>query len=167
MTTEPNKQGGDPPHSASVWLRETTAQQGDAGEANKFALLGSKTKSDMGEVIHWVLASVSGRGLAEVEQGILTVMRSDEFLGSKWTVSELRYFLYETPYEKNGTGAQSHNALTNLVLEGLIRHGLASLQNRGLANHHPAPRCEWLHVSSEIRWSLGEGERMQVPHQLH
>jgi hypothetical protein len=95
------------------------------------------------------------RGLAEVEQAILTFMRSDAFLGSKWTPRELHFFLYGALY---GKYEDADHAWKSRALEASIRRGLASLQHKGLVKKHTVSRQGWLGSPSEIKWSLGEAE---------
>jgi hypothetical protein len=102
-----------------------------------------------------IFTSLMARGLAEVEQAILTFMRSDAFLGSKWTPRELHFFLYEARY---GKCEDADHARKSRALEASIRRGLASLQHKGLVKKHTVSRQGWLGSPPEIKWSLGEAE---------
>jgi hypothetical protein len=102
-----------------------------------------------------IFTSLMSRGLAEVEQAILTFMRSDAFLGSKWTPRELHFFLYGALY---GKYEDADHAWKSRALEASIRRGLASLQHKGLVKKHTVSRQGWLGSPSEIKWSLGEAE---------
>jgi hypothetical protein len=53
-----------------------------AGKPDKYPLSGPKTRSTTVEMLQGIFASLMGLGLAKVEQAILTIMRSDGFLGS-------------------------------------------------------------------------------------
>ncbi|HTF64498.1 MAG TPA: hypothetical protein VK638_17585 [Edaphobacter sp.] len=128
-----------------------------AGKLDKFALSPPKTKSKTVEMLQGILTSLLGLGLAKVEQAILTIMRSDEFLGSKWTPGELHFFLYETLYGKCEDADQPNHAWRSPALEASIRRGLASLQHKGLVKH-TVPRQGWLGMPPEIKWSLGDAE---------
>lgn len=102
----------------------------------------------------WLKGVFTSR-LAEVEQAILTFMRSDAFLGSKWTPRELHFFLYETLY---GKSEDADRAWRSPALEVSIRRALASLQHRGLVKKHTVPRHGWSGSPVEIKWSLGDAE---------
>lgn len=102
-----------------------------------------------------IFTSLMGRGLAEVEQAILTFMRSDAFLGSKWTPRELHFFLSETLY---GESDDADRAWKSPALEVSIRRALASLQHKGLVKKHTVLRQGWLGSPLEIKWSLGGAE---------
>ncbi|ATU93168.1 hypothetical protein [Phyllobacterium zundukense] len=102
-----------------------------------------------------IFTSLMGRGLAEVEQAILTFMRSDAFLGSKWTPGELHFFLYETLF---GRCEDADHAWKSRALEASIRRGLASLQHKGFVKKHTVSRQGWLGLPPEIKWSLGDAE---------
>ena len=128
-----------------------------AGKPDKYALSGPKTRSSTVEMLQGIFASLMGLGLAKVEQAILTIMRSDGFLGSKWTPGELHFFLYETVYGKCEDADQPNHAWRSPALEASIRRGLASLQHKGLVKH-TVPRQGWLGMPPEIKWSLGDAD---------
>jgi len=129
-----------------------------AGKLNKFALSGPKTKSKTVEMLEGIFISLMDLGLAKIEQAILTIMRSDGFLGSNWTPGELHFFLYETLYGKCEDADQPNHAWRSPALEASIRRGLASLQHKGLAKKHTVPGQGWLGLPPKITWSLGDGE---------
>jgi hypothetical protein len=132
-----------------------------AGKPEKYALLGPKSRSATVEMLQGIFASLMGLGLAKVEQAILTIMRSDGFLGSKWTPGELHFFLYETVYGKCDNADLPNRAWRSPALEASVRRGLASLQDKGLVKKHTMPRQGWLGLSPQITWSLGDAEMNQ------
>ena len=140
-----------------------------AGKPDKYALSGPKTKSKTVEMLQGIFTSLMGLGLAKVEQAILTIMRSDGFLGSKWTPGELHFFLYETLYAKCEDADQPNRAWRGPALRASIRWGLASLQHKGLVKKQTVVRQRWLGLPPEIKWSLGDAEmteyEMKAPQQ--
>ena len=127
-----------------------------AGKLDKFALSGPKTKSKTVEMLQGIFTALMGLGLAKVEQAILTIMRSDGFLGSKWTPGELHFFLYETLYGRCEDADQPNHAWRSPALRASIRWGLASLQHKGLVKKQTVVRQRWLGLPPEIKWSLGD-----------
>jgi hypothetical protein len=127
------------------------------GKPEKYALSGPKTRSTTVEMLQGIFASLMGVGLAKVEEAILTTMRSDGFLGSKWTPGELHFFLYETLYGRCEDAGQPNHAWRSSALEASIRRGLASLHHKGLVKH-AVPRQGWLGMPPKIKWSLGDAD---------
>lgn len=138
--------------NAAVALLADTAATWVAGKLN------SKTKSETVELVQRIFSSLMGHSRAEVEQAILRFMRSDVFLGSSWTVSELRYFLYETLYGKCEDLGQQKHTWRAPALEASIRRELASLQHRGLIEKHTVPFQRWLDLPPETKWILVDVE---------
>jgi hypothetical protein len=138
--------------NAAVALLADTAATWVAGKLN------SKTKSETVELVQRIFSSLMGHSRAEVEQAILRFMRSDVFLGSSWTVRELRYFLYETLYGKCEDLGQQKHTWRAPALEASIRRELASLQHRGLIEKHTVPFQRWLDLPPETEWILVDVE---------
>jgi hypothetical protein len=124
-----------------------------AGRPDKVSLPTTKSRSKTVEILHGISAWSIGIGLARVEQAILTIMRSDAFLGSKWTHKELHFFLCEMLFGRCQDADQSIHAWRSFALRVSIRRGLASLQHKGLVKY-TAPRQRWLSMPPEIKWSL-------------
>lgn len=124
----------------------------------KFSLPTPKPRSKTVEMLQGIFASLVGVGLAKVEQTILTIMRSDAFLGSKWTPKELHFFLCEMLFGRSEDANQSMHAWRSSALKASIHKGLASLQHKGLVKHS-VPRQRWLSRPAEIRWSLVDAKR--------
>lgn len=59
-----------------------------------------KTRSTAVDMLQGIFTSLMGFGLPAVERSILTIMRSDEFFGSKWIPGELHVFLCEAQFGK-------------------------------------------------------------------
>jgi hypothetical protein len=144
--------------NAALALLADTAAWWVAGKLEKFALSSSKTKSETVEMVQGIFTSLMGHDPAEVEQTILGFMRSDAFLGSSWTIRELRYFLYETLYGKCEDAGQPNHTWKGPALEASIRRGLVSLQHRGLVKKHTVPFQRWLDLPPETKWTLVDVE---------
>lgn len=138
--------------NAALALLADTAAWWVAGKLN------SRTKSEAGEMIQRIFSSLMGHGRGEVEQAILRFMRSDVFLGSSWTIRELRYFLYETLHGQCEDVAQQKHTWKGPALEASIRRELASLQHKGLIKKHTAPFQTWLDLLPETKWTLVDVE---------
>ena len=124
-----------------------------AGRPDKFSLPSPRSRSRTVEMLQGIFASLIGVGLAKVEQAILKIMRSDAFLGSKWTPKELHFFLCEILFGRCEDADQLIHAWRSCALKASIRSGLASLQHKGLVRY-TVPRQRWLSRPPEIKWSL-------------
>ncbi len=116
-----------------------------------------KSSSRTVGMLQGIFASLIGVRLAKVEQAILVVMRSDAFLGSKWTSKELHFFLCEMLFGRCEDADHTIHAWRSAALKASIRRGLASLQHRGLVKYTVA-RQRWLSRPSEIKWSLVDAQ---------
>lgn len=112
-----------------------------------------KTRSTVVDTFQGIFTSLMGVGLAKVEQSILTIMRSDEFLGSKWTPRELHFFLCETQFGPCVEEGQSGHFWTTDALDTSIRRALELLKQKGLVRH-TVPRPFWFGMLPEIKWTL-------------
>lgn len=124
-----------------------------AGRPYKFSSPTTNSRSKPVEILQGIFTGLIGVGLARVEQAILAIMRSDAFLGSKWTHKELHFFLCEMLFGRCEHADQSIHAWRSFALKVSIHRGLASLQHKGLVKY-TVPRQRWLSMPPEIRWSL-------------
>ena len=120
-------------------------------EPEKYAV--PKTRSTPVDRLQRIFTSLMGCSLAAVERSILTIMRSDEFLGSKWTPEELHYFLSEAQFGNREDEGRPEHFWTNLALDRSVHRALASLKRKGLVRH-TVLRPRWFGMLPEIRWSL-------------
>ena len=128
-----------------------------AGKSDKFSSPNPKSRSRTVGMLQGIFATLVGVRLAKVEQAILVVMRSDAFLGSKWTSKELHFFLCEMLFGNCEDADHTIHAWRSAALKASIRRGLALLQHRGLVKYTVA-RQRWLSRPSEIKWSLVDAQ---------